>query len=47
MRHHGLPILPILPMLLAKMAIHLNPTDLRGLLYIQGYEEHDFIANKI
>ena len=35
------------PLLLAKMAIHLNHTDLRGLLYLQGYKEHDFIANKI
>ena len=35
------------PLLLAKMAIHLDHTDLRGLLYLQGYKEHDFIANKI
>ena len=35
------------PLLLAKMAIHLNRTDLRVLLYLQGYKEHDFIANKI
>ena len=35
------------PLLLAKMAIQLNHTDLRGLLYLQGYKEHDFIANKI
>ena len=35
------------PLLLAKMAIHLNHNDLRGLLYLQGYKEHDFIANKI
>jgi phosphoserine phosphatase len=34
-------------LLLAKMAIQLNHTDLRGLLYLQGYKEHDFIANKI
>ena len=34
-------------LLLAKMAIHLNHNDLRGLLYLQGYKEHDFIANKI
>ena len=35
------------PLLLAKMAIQLNHTDLRGLLNLQGYKEHDFIANKI
>ena len=35
------------PLLLAKMAIQLNHTDLRGLLHLQGYKEHDFIANKI
>ena len=35
------------PLLLAKMAIQLNHTDLRGLLYLQGYKEHDFITNKI
>ena len=35
------------PLLLAKMAIHLNHTDPRCLLYLQGYKEHDFIANKI
>ena len=34
-------------LLLAKMAIQLNHTDLRGLLHLQGYKEHDFIANKI
>ena len=35
------------PLLLAKLAIQLNHTDLRGLLNLQGYKEHDFIANKI
>ena len=35
------------PLLLAKMAIQLYHTDLRGLLYLQGYKKHDFIANKI
>ena len=35
------------PLLLVKMAIQLNHTDLRGLIYLQGYKEHDFIANKI
>ena len=35
------------PLLLAKVAIQLNHTDLRGLLYLQGYKERDFIANKI
>ena len=35
------------PLLLAKVAIQLNYTDLRGLLYLQGYKERDFIANKI
>ena len=35
------------PLLLAKMAIQLNHTDLRGLLYLQGYKERDVIANKI
>ena len=35
------------PLLLAKMAIQLNHTDLSGLLNLQGYKEHDFIANKI
>ena len=34
-------------LLLAKMAIQLNHTDLRGLLYLQGCKEHDFITNKI
>ena len=35
------------PLLLAKMAIYVKHTDLRGLLDLQGYKEHDFIANKI
>ena len=35
------------PLLLAKMAIYVKHTDLRGLLYLQGCKEHDFIANKI
>ncbi len=35
------------PLLLVKMAIQLNHTDLRGLLYPQGCKEHDFITNKI
>ena len=35
------------PLLLAKVAIQLNHTDLGCLLYLQGYKEHDFIANKI
>jgi phosphoserine phosphatase len=35
------------PLLLAKMAMELNHADLRGLLNLQGYKEHDFIANKI
>jgi phosphoserine phosphatase len=35
------------PLLLAKVAIQLNHTDLRGLIYLQGYKEHDFIAKKI
>ena len=35
------------PLLLAKVAIQLNHTDLRGLLYLRGYKERDFIANKI
>ena len=34
------------PLLLAKVAIQLNHTDLRGLLYLQGYKERDFIAKK-
>ena len=35
------------PLLLAKVAIQLNYTDLRGLLYLQGYKERHFIANEI
>ena len=35
------------PLLLAEVAIQLNHTDLRGLLYLQGYKERDFIADKI
>ena len=35
------------PLLLAEVAIQLNHTDLRGLLYLQGYEQRDFIADKI
>ena len=35
------------PVLLAEVAIQLNHTDLRGLLYLQGYKERDFIAGKI
>ena len=35
------------PLLMAKVAIQLNHTDLRGLLYLQGYEQRDFIADKI
>jgi phosphoserine phosphatase len=35
------------PLLLAEVAIQLNHTDLRGLLYLQGYKGGDFIANKI
>ena len=35
------------PLLLTKMAIQLDHTDLRGLLYIQGYKKHDFIASEI
>jgi phosphoserine phosphatase len=34
------------PLLLAKVAIQLNHTDLRGLLYLQGYKERDFIVDK-
>jgi len=34
-------------LLLAEVAIQLNHTDLRGLLYLQGYEQCDFIADKI
>ena len=35
------------PLLLAKVAVQLNHTDLRSLLYLQGYKEHDFIKIKI
>lgn len=35
------------PLLLAEVAIQLNHTDLRGLLYLQGYEQRDFITDKI
>ena len=35
------------PLLLAEVAIQLNHTDLRGLLYLQGYKDGDFIADKI
>ena len=35
------------PLLLAEVAIQLNHTDLRGLLYLQGYKERDFIVDKI
>ena len=35
------------PLLLADVAIQLNHTDLRGLLYLQGYKQRDFIADKI
>jgi phosphoserine phosphatase len=35
------------PLLLAEVAIQLNHTDLRGLLYLQGYKERDYIADKI
>ena len=35
------------PLLLAEVAIQLNHTDLRGLLYLQGYKNGDFIADKI
>ena len=35
------------PLLLAKVAIQLHHTDLRGLLYLQGYKQRDFIAGKI
>jgi hypothetical protein len=34
-------------LLLAEVAIQLNHTDLRGLLYLQGYEQRDFITDKI
>ena len=35
------------PLLLAEVAIQLNHTDLRGLLYLQGYKERDFITGQI
>tara|TARA_B100001059_G_scaffold121475_1_gene121529 strand:+ start:1384 stop:2103 length:720 start_codon:yes stop_codon:yes gene_type:complete len=35
------------PLLLAEVAIQLNHTDLRGLLYLQGYKPHDSVADKI
>ena len=35
------------PLLLAEVAIQLNHTDLRGLLYLQGYKDGDFLADKI
>ena len=35
------------PLLLAEVSIQLNHTDLRGLLYLQGYKEHDIIADRI
>jgi phosphoserine phosphatase len=35
------------PLLLAKVTIQLHHTDLRGLLYLQGYKQRDFIAGKI
>jgi magnesium-transporting ATPase (P-type) len=35
------------PLLLAEVAIQLNHTDLRGLLYLQGYKDRDFITDKI
>ena len=35
------------PSLLAEVAVQLNHTDLRGLLYLQGYKERDFIVSKI
>ena len=35
------------PLLLAKVAIQFNHTDLRGLLYLQGYKQPDFIGDKI
>jgi phosphoserine phosphatase len=35
------------PLLLAKVAIQLNHSDLRGLLYLQGYKGTDFITDKI
>ena len=35
------------PLLLSKVTIQLNHTDLRGLLYLQDYKQRDFIAGKI
>jgi phosphoserine phosphatase len=35
------------PVLLAEVTIQLNHTDLRGLLYLQGYEQRDIITGKI
>ena len=35
------------PLLLAELAILLNHTDLRSLLYLQGYKQRDFITDKI
>jgi phosphoserine phosphatase len=35
------------PLLLAKVAIQLNHTDLRGLLYLQGYKERNFTAKNL
>ena len=35
------------PSLLVEVAIQLNHTKLRGLLYLQEHKERDFIANKI
>ena len=34
-------------LLLAEVAIQLNHTDLRGLLYLQGYKDSDFVLDKI
>ena len=34
-------------LLLAEVAIQLNHTDLRGLLYLQGYKDSDFVLEKI
>ena len=35
------------PVLLTEVTIQLNYTDLRGLLYLQGYEQRDIITGKI
>jgi phosphoserine phosphatase len=35
------------PLLLADVAIQLNHTDLRGLLYLQGYKERNFTAKNL